>query len=150
MRRRGPRGAVGFGTKTCEVIQITAISRDMKALRGTKHVCHGCATRFYDLSREPIVCPACGAHHVPDAVLITTEDGTGAQRFDKTGWRSRRFKHPEPEPEPDSEAEARSTEDTNEERLAPAPNEHAVLDEDPDEADISGLVGHHEPDPKEA
>jgi uncharacterized protein (TIGR02300 family) len=118
----------------------------MKALRGTKRVCHACAARFYDLLREPIVCPACGAHYVPDAPPMAAEVGARAGRFtDKTGWRSRSFKHPEP----DSEAEAGSSEATNEEPLAPAPNEHAVLDEEPDEADISGLVGHHESDPKE-
>jgi uncharacterized protein (TIGR02300 family) len=140
-----PRGAVGFAGKTCEVIQITAISRDIKALRGTKRVCHACAARFYDLSREPIVCPSCGAQHVPDAPPLATEHGSRAGRFtDKTGWRNRSFKHPES----DSEAETGSTEDTNEEPLAPALNEHAVLDEEPDEADISGLVGHHESDPK--
>jgi hypothetical protein len=31
----------------------------------------------------------------------------------------------------------------------PAPNDDVVLDEEPDEADISGLLDHHEPDPKE-
>jgi uncharacterized protein (TIGR02300 family) len=125
----------------------------MKALRGTKRVCHACAARFYDLLREPIVCPACGAHYVPDAPPMATDNGAPAGRFtDKTGWRSRSSKHPEP----DSEAEARSevedgsSEDANEEHLAPAPNEHAVLDEEPDEADITGLVDHHEPDPKES
>jgi uncharacterized protein (TIGR02300 family) len=146
-----PRGAVGFGTKTCEVIEITAISREMKALRGIKRVCHACAARFYDLSREPVVCPVCGAHYAPDAPSTATEDVARAKRFtDKTGWRSRSFKQPEPDSEAEagSEVEAGPSEDSNEEPLAPASNEHAVLDEEPDE-DISGLVGHHEPDPKE-
>jgi uncharacterized protein (TIGR02300 family) len=136
-------------TKSCEVIQITAISREMKALRGTKRVCHACAARFYDLSREPIVCPVCGEHYVPDAPPTGAEGGARAGRStEKTGWRSRSFKQPEPEAG-DSDVEAGSSEDTNEEPLAPASNEHAVLDEEPDDADLSGLVGHHEPDPKE-
>ena len=30
-----------------------------KPARGIKRVCQSCGTRFYDLSRAPIVCPAC-------------------------------------------------------------------------------------------
>ena len=29
---------------------------------GVKRTCLSCGARFYDLQREPIVCPACGAH----------------------------------------------------------------------------------------
>ena len=121
----------------------------MKALRGTKRVCHACAARFYDLSREPIVCPSCGAHYVPDAPPMAAEAGARAARFtDKTGWRGRSFKPPDPEPDVAPEA-VRSTEDANEEALIPVPNEDVVLEEEPDEADISGLLGHHEAEPKE-
>ena len=31
----------------------------------------------------------------------------------------------------------------------PGPNDDVVLEEEPDEADISGLLGHHESEPKE-
>lgn len=27
---------------------------------GTKRICQSCGARFYDMQREPIVCPACG------------------------------------------------------------------------------------------
>lgn len=30
-----------------------------KAKRGTKHVCGNCSAKFYDLNRDPIVCPLC-------------------------------------------------------------------------------------------
>jgi uncharacterized protein (TIGR02300 family) len=30
-----------------------------KPARGTKRVCQSCGVRFYDLSRNPIVCPVC-------------------------------------------------------------------------------------------
>ena len=29
--------------------------------RGTKHVCPECSTKFYDLMREKVACPSCGA-----------------------------------------------------------------------------------------
>jgi len=31
----------------------------MKPEWGAKRVCHSCGSRFYDLGRRPIVCPAC-------------------------------------------------------------------------------------------
>lgn len=38
---------------------------------GTKRICHGCGARFYDLLRDPIVCPSCGAEFDPEALLRT-------------------------------------------------------------------------------
>lgn len=35
---------------------------------GVKRTCPQCATRFYDLMREPLTCPACGATFDPTAV----------------------------------------------------------------------------------
>ena len=37
-----------------------------KQARGIKRTCQnsGCGSRFYDLSRAPIVCPMCGASYV--------------------------------------------------------------------------------------
>lgn len=32
---------------------------------GTKHVCEGCAERFYDLNRSPVICFKCGAQQSP-------------------------------------------------------------------------------------
>jgi uncharacterized protein (TIGR02300 family) len=121
----------------------------MKALRGTKRVCHTCAARFYDLARDPIVCPTCGAHYVPDAPPTVPEAGRRAVRFtDKAGWRGRSFKLPDPEP--DASSEVTSAEDVNEEAPMAAPSDDVVLEEEPDVGDISGLVDHHEPDdPKE-
>jgi uncharacterized protein (TIGR02300 family) len=31
----------------------------IKAARGTKRVCQSCGNKFYDLNRDPIVCPIC-------------------------------------------------------------------------------------------
>ena len=32
----------------------------IKAARGTKRLCENCENKFYDLNRDPIVCPICG------------------------------------------------------------------------------------------
>ena len=31
---------------------------------GLKHLCENCETKFYDLQRDPIVCPSCGTRVV--------------------------------------------------------------------------------------
>lgn len=36
---------------------------------GTKRICQGCATKFYDFGRTPIACPKCGAEFDPEALL---------------------------------------------------------------------------------
>ena len=36
---------------------------------GTKRICQGCATKFYDLLKSPIICPSCGAQFDPEALL---------------------------------------------------------------------------------
>lgn len=34
---------------------------------GTKRICLSCGARFYDLQRDPIICPSCGTTHDPQA-----------------------------------------------------------------------------------
>ena len=34
---------------------------------GTKRSCGSCGARYYDLRRQPVVCPKCGAVHEEDA-----------------------------------------------------------------------------------
>jgi uncharacterized protein (TIGR02300 family) len=36
---------------------------------GTKRICPSCGTRYYDLLREPIVCPKCATPFDPEAFL---------------------------------------------------------------------------------
>ena len=36
---------------------------------GTKHICHNCGTRYYDLNKVPVVCPKCSAEFDPEAFL---------------------------------------------------------------------------------
>ena len=117
----------------------------MKALRGTKRVCAACAARFYDLLRESIVCPSCGVQYVPDAPPVAAE-ARGARFTSKTAWRGRTFKPAEPDDVAPEEVPA--AEDATEDAHVPGANDDVVLDEEPEEADISGLLDH-EPDPKE-
>jgi uncharacterized protein (TIGR02300 family) len=36
---------------------------------GTKRICQSCSAPFYDLKRDPIVCPKCGSVFDPEAIL---------------------------------------------------------------------------------
>ena len=46
----------------------------VKAELGTKRTCPSCAVRFYDLMKNPIVCPKCGANFVAASVLPSKGD----------------------------------------------------------------------------
>jgi uncharacterized protein (TIGR02300 family) len=36
---------------------------------GAKHICPSCGSRYYDLMREPVVCPKCSTPYDPEAFL---------------------------------------------------------------------------------
>jgi uncharacterized protein (TIGR02300 family) len=40
-----------------------------KAEWGLKRTCQSCGARFYDLQRDPISCPKCGAEYDPEVLL---------------------------------------------------------------------------------
>lgn len=46
----------------------------VKAELGTKRTCPSCAARFYDLLKNPIVCPKCNANFVAPSVLPSKGD----------------------------------------------------------------------------
>lgn len=50
-----------------------------KAEWGTKRTCHQCGARFYDLRREPIICPRCATLHDPDRQPRTRKGGSGVR-----------------------------------------------------------------------
>ena len=41
---------------------------------GTKRVCPSCAIKFYDLLKDPIECPACGATFMAEPILPSKND----------------------------------------------------------------------------
>ena len=64
-----------------------------KAERGTKRVCGECGAKFYDLSRDPIVCPICEAVFVvqeptsrakPAAAKKPPEEAEKTEKAEKT------------------------------------------------------------------
>lgn len=50
----------------------------VKAELGTKRTCPSCAAKFYDLLKNPIVCPKCGTSFVAAAILPSKGEFTPA------------------------------------------------------------------------
>ena len=62
-----------------------------KAARGSKRQCKACGANFYDLNREPIICPSCGSPFQLDNAPPEPEP------------------EPEPKPEPEPETDTEET-----------------------------------------
>jgi uncharacterized protein (TIGR02300 family) len=117
--------------------------------RGTKRVCASCETRFYDLARTPIVCPSCGVEYTATAqppVASRTASPVG-----KTGWRRKSFKYPKPLPPVGDQEEAlpEIAQDPPEETPSTVPEDDLVLEQEPDDTDVAGLIDHDVDEPKE-
>ncbi len=126
----------------------------MKAERGTKRVCQSCGSKFYDLSRDPIVCPVCqsvyqtsgsparaatGGNNLDaddDAVLDAGRTGLEFVPLDEVAAR-------EGEELPDIEGgDIADIGDDEEGALDTGSEEETFLEpEDEGEADMSGFVG---------
>lgn len=50
----------------------------VKAELGTKRTCPSCASRFYDLLKNPIICPKCGVSFIAAPILPSKGDYPGA------------------------------------------------------------------------
>ena len=111
-----------------------------KAERGTKRTCQNtaCGARFYDLNRDPIMCPKCSSVYS----LPITAPGAGA-----AAEAARRARKPElvetvagdaPEVEAD---EALVDVDAGDEEIV-AGEEETFLEQEEDEGgDVSGIIG---------
>lgn len=123
------------------MIFIDSASQAYKAARGIKRVCHSCEVRFYDLARDPIICPACGARNAATAPLVLTLGARSEISGGKTSWRSKPFKQPKPvlppeaDPAPDIAADA-----PEEEAPGPSVDQDLVLEQEADEGDVTDWV----------
>jgi uncharacterized protein (TIGR02300 family) len=117
--------------------------------RGTKRVCASCETRFYDLARTPIVCPSCGVEYT--ATARPPAANRTASPVGKTGWRRKSFKHPKPlPPVGDQEEELPETaQDPAEEAPSTVAEDDLVLEQEPDDANVTDLVDHNVDESKE-
>ena len=149
MRRPGWSRRRPLHAKHCETV-ISATIENARAARGTKRVCQACETRFYDLTRSPIVCPSCGAKYTgvtaPAVALPRLGPATS-----KTGWRTRSMKRPSPPvPVPvEDETGPDASQDSAEEAPSAVPEDDLVLEQESDDGDVTDLIDHDVEAPKE-
>jgi uncharacterized protein (TIGR02300 family) len=131
---------------------MSTMSARRKAMRGTKRTCQACEARFYDLARNPIVCPMCGAHYAPPAEPIVQARERPVPFSSKTGWRSQPFKRTQPvlpaadgTPIDPSDSLAVGTE-AEEAASELSEDRGVVLEQEPDDGDVLSLVDHNAPD----
>jgi uncharacterized protein (TIGR02300 family) len=122
----------------------------MKAERGTKRTCQSasCGARFYDLNRDPIVCPICGTIY---EMMTTTAIGaiapTTAEKPRRPAKKAE-FEGVAPGDVPDVEADdALADIDTDEEALTD--DETFLEAEEEDGGDVSGIIGGTVPEGEE-
>lgn len=113
-----------------------------KAARGTKRTCQNpqCGSRFYDLNRNPIVCPICESVYQiassPLAVAAATEEkGPRRKKPEFAGGAA-----PVPAGEPEVAEELVDIE-AAEEPIAAEEDETFLEEEEEDGGDVSGILG---------
>jgi len=121
----------------------------IKLERGTKRTCHNpeCGSRFYDLNRDPIICPICNT-----AYVIATQHAPdiAARTFAKPYKKPPRFVPDEPKQEVPTEDDAERITLEKEEDTAPAEEDDTLIEEvDEDSPDMAGIVDAPEDNDKE-
>ena len=114
-----------------------------KADRGTKRTCQSgsCGARFYDLNRDPVTCPVCGASYViPTAATLSPAAEAAAQRRQP---KKPEFVAPEVAGEgAEIEAEDALVEVEGAEEPVAAGEEETFLEQEEDEGgDVTGIIG---------
>lgn len=130
---------------------MSTMSARRRAMRGTKRTCQACEVRFYDLARNPIVCPMCGAHYAAPAEPVVQARERSVPFSSKTAWRSQLFKPTQPvlpvaDVTPIDPSDSLAVGNEAEETATELSEDRVVLEQEPDDGDVLSLVDHNEPD----
>ena len=114
-----------------------------RAQRGTKRTCQSgtCGSRFYDLNRNPILCPICGATFVATA---SPAPAGAADAGPRRPARKPEFVPAEASPElPEAATDDALIEvEGTDEPIAAGEDEETFLEQEEDEGgDVSGIIG---------
>ena len=125
-----------------------------KAQRGTKRTCQNaeCGSRFYDLGRDPIVCPICSSKYLPEAEPAAVVAAAAERRAARPAPKKPVYA-PDPEKVEDA-PEAVATEaledvETEDTEAAAGDDETFLEEEEEDGSDMSGIIGGPVAEPEE-
>jgi uncharacterized protein (TIGR02300 family) len=117
-----------------------------KAARGTKRTCQNgeCGARFYDLGRDPIVCPICGSVYElassPIAVAATATDEKVLRKPKRAEVVPEKAVPAERAPDVEGE-EALPEIEEGEEAIAGEEDETFLEEEEEEGGDVSNIIG---------
>jgi len=108
--------------------------------RGTKRTCQNsdCGARFYDLNRNPIICPICESKYVIAHSAATAAAAAAAEE------KQRKAKKPEFEPaerDADSEDALADVEADEADEAGTDDADETFLEEEEDDGNVSDIVG---------
>jgi uncharacterized protein (TIGR02300 family) len=106
---------------------------------GAKRQCQSCATKFYDLNKDPIICPKCGAVYQVAAMTRSTARAEEEEEpeIEKDAVETVSLDEVE---EGESAAESIDIEDEVELEGAGADDETFLEEEEGEDDDVSGLI----------
>jgi uncharacterized protein (TIGR02300 family) len=112
-----------------------------KQARGTKRTCQNpeCGSRFYDLSRRPIVCPICEQPYVIASAPLTPEAVAEEPSKAKKEFADSDALAPEDAAAADTDSLAEVEEAEN--AVAAEDDETFLEEEEEDGGDVSGIIG---------
>ena len=125
---------------------MSTIDARRRALRGPKRTCQACEVRFYDLGRDHIVCPMCGADYA-----LPTEPAVAPARAapftNKTGWYRQPLKRlapalPVAEAMPSDRFATAAADEENVPAATVDSEDIGDVTEEQDETDVAGLLEH--------
>ncbi len=119
---------------------------------GAKHQCQNCATKFFDLNRDPILCPKCGAVFVPLPVARTPARASAAVAARDEGEVEQETAGVEIVSLDEAEAEEKpepAADDADEIEDTPA-DDNTFLEEEEGDDDVADLIDGEIEDDEEA
>jgi uncharacterized protein (TIGR02300 family) len=124
-----------------------------KAQRGTKRTCQNpeCGSRFYDLGRDPIVCPVCETVYALAMSANATAPAAEEKAARKPAKKPAFVPAEAAKDAPEGEAEDLVVIEGEEEETAAAEDDETFLEEEEEDgADVTGIIGGPVEDKDEA
>ncbi len=130
-----------------------------KAARGTKRTCQSCGARFYDLNRDPIICPICGAEfqltgaaaqaHAQRAAEALEAEDDEALLGDTGDVEVVSLEEAEESDDDIPDIEGDDLDDLDDDSTLQSDEDALIPDDDDESDDVSGIIGGPRAEDKE-